>query len=126
MNQVVPSSINPYYAKKMHPNQYSQIQIPNYATRDIRASTGCSIVNVFFCFFFGLAAIMFSCKANENANAGRLEEAQSNAKKAKILNIIGICLGSVALLAIIIYYIVSSTKSTSSSSYSYYDYSYYD
>jgi hypothetical protein len=129
MNQVVPSSINPPYAKKMHPNQYSQIQMPNYATRDIRASTGCSIVKIFF-FFFGLAAIMFSCKANENANAGRLEEApmqkKSNAKKAKILNIIGICLGSVVLLAIIIYYIVSSTKSTSSSSYSYYDYSYYD
>jgi hypothetical protein len=61
MNQVVPSSINPPYAKKMHPNQYSQIQMPNYATRDIRASTGCSIVNIFF-FFSALLQLCFLAK----------------------------------------------------------------
>jgi uncharacterized protein YqhQ len=60
---------------------------------------------------FGIPAVIFSCKANDDVNAGRTIEAQSSAKIAKILNIIGIIFGSIGLLVGIIVLIVVLTSS---------------
>ncbi len=96
---------NPY--PNVHP-----IVIPNDETRDTCASIGCSIFNLIFCgCIFGIPAVIFSCKANDDVNAGRTIEAQSSAKIAKILNIIGIIFGSIGLLVGIIVLIVVLTSS---------------
>jgi len=77
----------------------------NDETRDTCSSIGCSVFNLIFCFFWlGIPAVILSCRANDNVIAGRLAEAQSDAKIAKILNIVGICVGS----AVFIYIIISS------------------
>jgi hypothetical protein len=55
--------------------------------------------------------VIFSCKANDNVYLGRMVKAQSDAKIAKILNIVGICLGSVVIAAATIYVIVIFTTS---------------
>jgi hypothetical protein len=94
-----------------YPQPYSNV-IPNDVTREICASLGCSIFNTIFCvFLLGIPAVIFSCKANDNVYLGRMVEAQSDAKIAKILNIVGICLGSVVIAAATIYVIVIFTTS---------------
>jgi hypothetical protein len=95
--------INPSYQNNMYPNQNPQIIMLNDGTKDTCSSIGCSVFNLIFCFFWlGIPAVIFSCRANDNVNAGRLAEAQSDAKIAKILNIVGICVGLAAVLVIII------------------------
>jgi hypothetical protein len=110
---------NPY--PYPYPQPYP-IVIPNDPTKEICASIGCSIFNMIFCIFLcGIPAVIFSCKANDDVNAGKTVEAQSSAKIAKILNIVGISLGSVAITAAIIYVIVlfATPAAASTSIYSY-------
>jgi hypothetical protein len=103
--QTYPS--NTFHPNNMYPNQNPQIIMLNDGTRDTCSSIGCSVFNLIFCFFWlGIPAVILSCRANDNVIAGRLAEAQSDAKIAKILNIVGIVLGSVAVLAVTIYLIV--------------------
>jgi hypothetical protein len=103
--QTYPS--NASYPNNMYQNQNPQIIMLNDGTRDTCSSIGCSVFNLIFCFFWlGIPAVILSCRANDNVIAGRLAEAQSDAKIAKILNIVGIVLGSVAVLAVTIYLIV--------------------
>jgi hypothetical protein len=107
---VQPYPINLSYPNNMYPNKFSQIQMPNDVTKELCSSIRCSVFNLICCFFWiGIPAVIFSCRAKENVDAGRLVEAQSDAKIAKIMNIVGICLGSLALAAIIIWTIVAST-----------------
>jgi hypothetical protein len=110
--------VHPYYNVQAYPgNPYPNVYpnviqnvVPNDVTRETIASIGCSIFNLIFCgLAFGIPAVIFSCKASEDVNLGKTIEAQSSAKIAKILNIIGITLGSITLVAVIIYLIVYFT-----------------
>ena len=86
-------------------SQYSQVQAPMNGS-SILSSLGCSVFNLLCCFFWlGIPAIIFSVKAKDKFRAGQLEEAKSDARIAKILNTIGVCIGSVYLLIIITYLI---------------------
>ena len=94
----------------MYPDQYTHVQMQSDPTRDTCSSLGCSVFNLLCCFhWLGIPAIIFSCKAKDNVRAGQFEEAKSDAKIVKILNIVGICIGLVALLISIIYSIVIYT-----------------
>lgn len=120
-NNMYPTN-NMHPTNNTYPNQLPQIHIPNDVTRDTCSSIGCSIFNLIFCFFwFGIPALIFSCKAQDNVATGRLVEAQSDAKIAKILNTVGIVVGSLIIVIIIIAVaVVVSTASTPFSSYYYY------
>jgi hypothetical protein len=97
-----------YPSNTSYPNQNPQIIMLNDGTRDTFSSVGCSVFNLICCFgcCLGIPAVIFSCRANDNVNAGRLAEARSDAQIAKILNIVGICVGSAFYIYIIIHSIM--------------------
>ncbi len=105
-----PLPSNPSYENNMYPNHHSEIQVPINLPDDTFSSIGCSVFNLICCSFcLGIPAVIFSCKAKDNFNTGRFAEAKSHAKIAKILNVTGVCMGSVALVVLIIYLIVLFT-----------------
>ena len=97
----------PYSSAPTYPvNQYNGGAIQN-ETKNVFSSLGCSIFNLLCCFcWLGIPAIIFSVKAKESVRNGQLVEARSEAKIASILNIVGICIGSISLVIVIIYLIV--------------------
>jgi hypothetical protein len=105
-----PFPSNPSHENNMHPNHHSEIQVATNLPDGAFSSIGCSVFNLICCSFcLGIPAVIFSCKAYDNFNTGRFAEAKSDAKIAKILNIIGVCMGSVELVLLIIYLIVLFT-----------------
>ena len=51
------------------------------------------------CFFLlGIPALIFSLKAREQYRSGRFQDAQENARTSRKLNIIGIVIGSIAIV----------------------------
>ena len=96
-------------------NQANVVSVRN-STQDTCSSLGCSIFNLLCCFFWlGIPAIIFSSRAQEKNRFGRYQEAQSDAKCAKIFNIVGITIGSIALVVYIIVQIVYLTTISKSS-----------
>ena len=69
------------------------------------------------CLPFGVVGIVFSAKINSSMTAGNLEEAQNNAKMAKIWIIVSFAIG---ILTWLIYMILIVTGAVSSSAYYYY------
>ncbi len=62
-----------------------------------------SIFTLIFCgFFLGLPALIFSVKAREKFRTKKFIEGQINAKVARKLNIIGVCMG--LILSVIFIY----------------------
>ena len=59
-----------------------------------------SIFNLLCCFcWFGIPALIFSVKARRKFRSGELEEAREHAKVAKMLNIAGVIISTIILLA---------------------------
>jgi hypothetical protein len=59
------------------------------------------------CFFWlGIPALIFSLKAREQYRSGRYQDAQGNARTSRTLNIIGIVIGSIAVVLSILLVIV--------------------
>ena len=69
------------------------------------------------CLPFGVVGIVFSAKINSSMTAGNLEEAQNNAKMAKIWIIVSFAIG---ILTWLIYMILIVTGAVSGSAYYYY------
>ena len=69
------------------------------------------------CLPFGVVGIVFSAKINSSMTAGNLEEAQNNAKMAKIWIIVSFAIG---ILTGLIYMILIVTGAVSGSAYYYY------
>ena len=62
-----------------------------------------SIFNYLCCgVLFGILALIFSCQASDYYMNGNIIEGRANAKRAKIFNIIGITIGTLALLILVI------------------------
>ena len=71
------------------------------------------------CLPFGVVGIVFSAKINSSMTAGNLEEAQNNAKMAKIWIIVSFAIG-IGILTWLIYMILIVTGAVSGSAYYYY------
>ena len=67
----------------------------------------CSMFNLFCCFFWlGIPAVYYSTKARDHYHVGDFTGGRQKALTAKMLNIIGIAIGSVAVAIILILIIV--------------------
>ena len=60
-----------------------------------------SMFNLFFCLIIGIPAIIFSIRSRNQVKDGRFTEARKNSKIAKNLNMIGLVIGTIALIALI-------------------------
>jgi heme/copper-type cytochrome/quinol oxidase subunit 2 len=63
-----------------------------------------SILNLVFCYgFFGIIAVIFSCRARDNNLIGQKVAAREEAQKAKMFNIIGLVVGIIISIIFFLY-----------------------
>ena len=68
-----------------------------------------SLINSMVCVFIGIPAVAFSLRARYLFRINKTKEAEENAKKAKIFNIYGICLGLFCISTLFISYFFINT-----------------
>ena len=67
----------------------------------------CSIYNLILgLFFLGIPAIIFSLKARKQFQEGKFLEAEKNATKSKHLNVVGIIIGTLVIIALVVFTIL--------------------